>query len=186
MRFGGKVLTEKQNGSGNIHKWVNTTDVLAVAWDVPIPGFKVDNVNNLRLWEATATDEFDFEYFNSGDYVKAVEQKNISENISKVLYPNDNMHLGKVLRLKQEYFFVSATLQDIIYNWKQDHDGFKALPDKIAIQLNDTHPALAIPEFMRIMIDIERMDFDSAWEMCRKVFSYTNHTVLPEAWNAGA
>jgi len=181
VRFGGKVLTEKQNGSGNIHKWVNTTDVLAVAWDVPIPGFKVDNVNNLRLWEATATDEFDFEYFNSGDYVKAVEQKNISENISKVLYPNDNMHLGKVLRLKQEYFFVSATLQDIIYNWKQDHDGFQAMPDKIAIQLNDTHPALAIPEFMRIMIDIERMDFDSAWEMCRKVFSYTNHTVLPEA-----
>ncbi|HPI26768.1 MAG TPA: glycogen/starch/alpha-glucan family phosphorylase, partial [Candidatus Cloacimonadota bacterium] len=163
------------------HKWVNTRDVLAVAWDVPIPGFKVGNVNNLRLWEATATDEFDFDYFNSGDYVKAVEQKNISENISKVLYPNDNVHLGKILRLKQEYFFVSATLQDIIYNWKQDHDSFGGLADKIAIQLNDTHPALAIPEFLRILIDIERMEFASAWEICRKVFSYTNHTVLPEA-----
>ena len=181
VRFGGKVVTKQQNGDSALNKWINTDDVLAVAWDVPIPGFKVDNVNNLRLWEATATDEFDFEYFNSGDYVKAVEQKNISENISKVLYPNDNVHLGKVLRLKQEYFFVSATLQDIIFNWKQDHDSFCDLPNKIAIQLNDTHPALAIPEFMRLLIDIERMDFDKAWELCREVFSYTNHTVLPEA-----
>lgn len=181
VRFGGKVITEQQNGDAPLHKWINTSDVMAVAWDIPIPGFQVDNVNNLRLWEATATDEFDFDYFNNGDYVKAVEQKNISENISKVLYPNDNLHLGKVLRLKQEYFFVAATLQDIIYNWKQDHDSFQNLPEKIAIQLNDTHPALAIPEFMRIMIDIERIDFDTAWELCRKVFSYTNHTVLPEA-----
>lgn len=181
VRFGGKVLTEAQNGNGFIYKWIATKDVFAVAWDIPIPGFKVDNVNNLRLWEATATDEFDFEYFNSGDYVKAVEQKYISENISKVLYPNDNMHLGKVLRLKQEYFFVSATMQDIIYNWKQDHDSFSELSDKIAIQLNDTHPALAIPELLRILIDTERLDFDSAWTICRKVFSYTNHTVLPEA-----
>lgn len=155
--------------------------MMAVAWDVPIPGYKVDNVNNLRLWEANATDEFDFEYFNSGDYVKAVEQKNISENISKVLYPNDNVHLGKVLRLKQEYFFVSATLQDIFYQWKQDHDGFAGFADKICIQLNDTHPALAIPELMRIFIDEERMSFDKAWQICKKVFSYTNHTVLPEA-----
>lgn len=181
VRFGGEVVQQQQNGDDIIYKWVNTADILAVAWDIPIPGYKVANVNNLRLWEATATDEFDFEYFNSGDYVKAVEQKNISENISKVLYPNDNMHLGKVLRLKQEYFFVSATLQDIIYNWKQDHDGFKKLPEKVAIQLNDTHPALAIPELMRILIDIERMDFDSAWEITKQVFSYTNHTVLPEA-----
>lgn len=181
VRFGGRVIAQQHNGDAEVYKWVNTADILAVAWDIPIPGYKVDNVNNLRLWEATATDEFDFEYFNNGDYVKAVEQKNISENISKVLYPNDNMHLGKVLRLKQEYFFVSATLQDIIYNWKQDHDGFKTLPQKVAIQLNDTHPALAIPELMRILIDIERMDFNSAWEITKQVFSYTNHTVLPEA-----
>ncbi len=181
VRFGGRVVEHAQNGDGMVFNWVDTKDVMAVAWDVPIPGFKVDNVNNLRLWEATATDEFDFEYFNNGDYVKAVEQKNISENISKVLYPNDNIHLGKVLRLKQEYFFVSATLQDIMYQWKQDHDGFAGFADKISIQLNDTHPALAIPELMRILIDNERMKFDKAWEITKKVFSYTNHTVLPEA-----
>lgn len=181
VRFGGKVKQTEHNGEGRIYSWVDTEDVMAVAWDVPIPGYKVDNVNNLRLWEANATDEFDFEYFNSGDYVKAVEQKNISENISKVLYPNDNVHLGKVLRLKQEYFFVSATLQDIFYQWKQDHDGFTGFADKICIQLNDTHPALAIPELMRIFIDEERMSFDKAWQICKKVFSYTNHTVLPEA-----
>jgi glycogen phosphorylase len=181
VRFGGKVKSVAQNGSGNIYHWIETKDVMAVAWDIPVPGYKVDNVNNLRLWEATATDEFDFEYFNSGDYVKAVEQKNISENISKVLYPNDNMHLGKVLRLKQEYFFVSATLQDIFYNWKQDHDDFARLPEKVAIQLNDTHPALAIPEMMRILIDRERLDFESAWDITKQVFSYTNHTILPEA-----
>jgi starch phosphorylase len=168
VRFGGRVVEHAQNGDGMVFNWVDTKDVMAVAWDVPIPGFKVDNVNNLRLWEATATDEFDFEYFNNGDYVKAVEQKNISENISKVLYPNDNIHLGKVLRLKQEYFFVSATLQDIMYQWKQDHDGFAGFADKISIQLNDTHPALAIPELMRILIDNERMKFDKAWEITKK------------------
>ncbi|MCB5287931.1 MAG: glycogen/starch/alpha-glucan phosphorylase [Candidatus Cloacimonetes bacterium] len=181
VRFGGKVKVEEQNGDGPIYCWIDTEDVMAVAWDIPVPGYKVDNVNNLRLWEATATDEFDFEYFNNGDYVKAVEQKNISENISKVLYPNDNKHLGKVLRLKQEYFFVSATLQDIFSHWKRDHDGFAGFADKISIQLNDTHPALAIPELMRIFIDKERMDFASAWEICKQVFSYTNHTILPEA-----
>ncbi len=181
VRFKGRVITEKQNGSAETYRWVETNDVMAVAWDIPVPGNQVDNVNNLRLWEATATDEFDFDYFNSGDYVKAVEQKNISENISKVLYPNDNVHLGKVLRLRQEYFFVSATLQDIFASWKRDHDSFAQIPDKIAIQLNDTHPALAIPEMMRILIDEERLSFETAWEITRKTFSYTNHTVLPEA-----
>jgi starch phosphorylase len=102
VRFGGRVLSEEQSDGRVLHRWVDTEDVMAVAWDSPIPGYKVDNVKNLRLWQATATDEFDFDYFNSGDYVKAVEKKNISENISKVLYPNDNMHLGRILRLKQE------------------------------------------------------------------------------------
>lgn len=181
VRFGGKLISSQDEDGKNRKVWTDTHDVMAVAWDVPVPGYKVGNVNNLRLWEATATDEFDFNYFNSGDYVKAVEQKNSSENISKVLYPNDNFHLGKVLRLKQEYFFVCATLQDIFYNWKQDHEGFDTMPDKIAIQLNDTHPALAIPEMMRILIDEEKMEFVPAWEITKKVFSYTNHTVLPEA-----
>lgn len=181
VRFGGKVTSEEMPDGRIRHSWVDTNDVMAVAWDIPIPGYKVDNVNNLRLWQATATDEFDFDYFNNGDYVRAVEQKNISENISKVLYPNDNIHLGKVLRLEQEYFFVSATLQDIFKAWKQDHDDFKALPDKVAIQLNDTHPALAIPEMLRILIDEERLNFEPAWEITRRCFSYTNHTILPEA-----
>lgn len=181
VRFGGKVLNEEQADGRILHRWVDSEDVMAVAWDIPVPGYKVDNVNNLRLWQATATDEFDFDYFNSGDYVKAVEKKNISENISKVLYPNDNVHLGRILRLKQEYFFVSATLQDIFAQWKRDHDSFNELPDKIAIQLNDTHPAIAIPEMLRILMDDERLSFEVAWEITRKCFSYTNHTVLPEA-----
>ncbi len=181
VRFGGKVLSEEQTDGRHLHRWVDTEDVMAVAWDIPVPGYKIDNVNNLRLWQATATDEFDLDYFNSGDYVKAVEKKNISENISKVLYPNDNVHLGRILRLKQEYFFVSATLQDIFAQWKQDHDNFEQLPEKIAIQLNDTHPAIAIPEMLRILIDEERLSFEKAWEITRKCFSYTNHTILPEA-----
>jgi len=181
VRFGGKVISEEMPDGRTLHRWVDTNDVMAVAWDIPIPGYKVDNVNNLRLWQATATDEFDFDYFNSGDYVRAVEKKNISENISKVLYPNDNIHLGKVLRLEQEYFFVSATLQDIMQGWKQDHDSFAELPDKIAVQLNDTHPALAIPEMLRILIDEERLDFATAWDITKRCFSYTNHTILPEA-----
>jgi len=181
VRFGGRVLSEEQSDGRVLHRWVDTEDVMAVAWDIPIPGYKVDNVNNLRLWQATATDEFDFDYFNSGDYVKAVEKKNISENISKVLYPNDNMHLGRILRLKQEYFFVSATLQDIFAAWKRDHDTFRDLPLKIAIQLNDTHPAIAIPEMLRILIDEERLSWEDAWQITRGVFSYTNHTILPEA-----
>ncbi len=181
VRFGGKVISEEMPDGRTLHRWVDTNDVMAVAWDIPIPGYKVDNVNNLRLWQATATDEFDFDYFNSGDYVRAVEQKNISENISKVLYPNDNIHLGKVLRLEQEYFFISATLQDIFSGWKQDHDTFSELPKKVAIQLNDTHPALAIPEMLRILIDEERLNFEAAWDITRGCFSYTNHTILSEA-----
>lgn len=178
--YGGRVITEETEGK-TLHKWVGTDDVMAVAWDIPIPGYRVKNVNNLRLWQATATDEFDFDYFNSGDYVRAVENKTVSENISKVLYPNDNLHLGKILRLKQEYFFVSATLQDIFTEWKRDHSDYDTIPDNMAIQLNDTHPALAIPEMMRILMDIEHLEFERAWEIVKKTFSYTNHTVLPEA-----
>jgi starch phosphorylase len=181
VRFGGRVQSEELPDGRTLHRWVDTEDVMAVAWDIPIPGYKVDNVNNLRLWQATSTDEFDFDYFNSGDYVKAVEKKNISENISKVLYPNDNVHLGRILRLKQEYFFVSATLQDIFAAWKQDHDNFTSLPDKIAVQLNDTHPAIAIPEMLRLLIDAEQLSFEKAWEITKGCFSYTNHTILPEA-----
>ena len=181
VRFGGNVITQTEPDGRVNHRWVDTDDVMALAWDIPIPGYKVHNVNNLRLWQATATDEFDFDYFNNGDYVRAVEKKNISENISKVLYPNDNIHLGKILRLEQEYFFISATLQDIMRGWIKDHDSFAEFPQKIAIQLNDPHPALAIPEMMRILIDEENLNFETAWDITSRCFSYTNHTILPEA-----
>ena len=181
VRFNGRVLSEEgESGSGK-DRWVDTDEVFALAYDIPVPGYKNNTVNNLRLWQANATNEFDFHYFNSGDYMAAVEAKNRSENISKVLYPNDNFHLGKILRLKQEYFFVSASLQDIIRSYKENHASFEEFHDKNAIQLNDTHPAVAIPELMRILIDEEGVEWQEAGEITKKTFAYTNHTVLPEA-----
>ena len=181
VKFGGRVEHYEREDGKILYYWVDTEDIMAVAWDIPVLGYQTDNVNTLRLWQAQATDDFDFDYFNTGDYIKAVEKKNISENISKVLYPNDNFHLGKVLRLKQEYFFVSATLQDIFTNFKKHCRDYNQIPEKVAIQLNDTHPALAIPELMRILIDQERLEWDKAWAITQKTIAYTNHTVLPEA-----
>lgn len=182
IQFGGRVITERDENGFERYKWVDTDDVLALAYDVPVPGYDNDTVNNLRLWQAKSTNEFDFQYFNSGNYMAAVEDKNKSENISKVLYPNDNMHEGKILRLKQQYFFVSATLQDIIKHYKKNHGtSFENFPEKVAIQLNDTHPSIGIPELMRILIDVERIDWNTAWDIAKKTFAYTNHTVLPEA-----
>ncbi len=181
VKFGGRLESFEREDGRVDHYWVDTEDIMAVAWDIPVLGYKTDCVNTLRLWQAKATDDFDFDYFNTGDYIKAVEKKNISENISKVLYPNDNFHLGKVLRLKQEYFFVSATLQDIFANYKKRNKDYSKFAQKEAIQLNDTHPALAIPEMMRILIDQERYSWDKAWKITQETISYTNHTVLPEA-----
>ena len=170
--------------------WVDTEDVLTLPYDTPIPGYQNGTVNTLRLWSAKATDEFDLRYFNHGDYEGAVEAKSRSENITKVLYPNDNIFEGQELRLKQEYFFVSATLLDIIRRYKKRWEMFdkeQRLPvfarfaDKTAIQLNDTHPALAIPELMRLLVDIEQLDWDTSWDLTTRTFAYTNHTVLPEA-----
>ena len=162
-------------------RWVNTEQIIAVGYDTPVPGYHNNTVNNLRLWSAKASREFDLNYFNDGDYIKAVSEKSVSENITKVLYPNDNMFEGKELRLKQEYFFVSATIQDIIRRFKKAHKDFAEFPDQVAIQLNDTHPAVSIPELMRIFIDIEGLAWDEAWDITTKTFGYTNHTVLPEA-----
>src|SRR5499427_1385585 len=170
--------------------WVDTDDVLTLPYDTPIPGYQNDTVNTLRLWSAKATDEFDLSYFNRGDYEGAVEAKARSENITKVLYPNDNIFEGQELRLKQEYFFVSATLQDILRRYKKHWEMFDAehgLPvfarfaQRTAIQLNDTHPALAIPELMRLLVDREQLDWETAWDLTTQTFAYTNHTVLPEA-----
>ncbi len=181
VRFGGHVSTDIDAHGKLRFSWHDTDDVLAVAYDIPIPGYKTNTVNNLRLWQAKATTDFNFEYFNNGNYLKAVEDKNISETISKVLYPNDNIDPGKFLRMQQQYFFVSATLQDIIHHYKLKHHTFDEFPNKVAVQLNDTHPSLAIPELMRLLIDEEHLEWDKAWEITQKVFAYTNHTVLPEA-----
>ncbi|MBN1412790.1 MAG: glycogen/starch/alpha-glucan phosphorylase [Spirochaetales bacterium] len=181
VKFYGRV--NKYRDSSNVMKteWIDTVDIAAIAYDFPVPGYCNNTVNNMRLWSAASSQDFNFSYFNDGDYQKAVADKVNSETISKVLYPNDNALLGKELRLKQEYFFVSATLQDIIRRYKKTNKKFDAFPDKVAIQLNDTHPAIGIPELMRILMDNEGLQWDKAWEITEKTFGYTNHTILPEA-----
>lgn len=163
-------------------RWVDTEDVYAMAYDVAAPGYGNDTVNSLRLWAAKSSREFDLGRFNAGAYSAAVEDKTRSENISKVLYPPDDQYAGRELRLRQQYFFVSATIQDILRRFtKSKKHRWDELPDKVAIQLNDTHPSIAIAELMRILIDEERLEWDEAWPLSQRVFGYTNHTVLPEA-----
>lgn len=170
-------------------KWVDTQIIYAMPYDSPVPGYANNTVNTMRLWSAKAPTSFDLRFFNDGDYIQAVCDRNNAENITRVLYPNDNVTEGKDLRLKQEYFLCAATLQDIIRRFKtskfgsrevQRHD-FSSFPDKVAIQLNDTHPSLAIPELMRILMDLEGLSWDAAWDITTKTCAYTNHTLLPEA-----
>ncbi len=188
VKFYGHVDTIwGRDGRMRMH-WVDAEDVMAMAYDYPVPGFRNDTVNNLRLWAAKSSREFNLEYFNSGDYVKAVEDKTTSENISKVLYPDDQSFAGKELRLKQQYFFVSATLRDILRRYKKYYKKYDTFPEKVAIQLNDTHPSIAIPELMRILVDEEDLGWDDAWNITSRSFAYTNHTILPEAletWSEG-
>jgi starch phosphorylase len=181
VKFNGRVVSFPDEQGKLVFKWVDTKDVVAVAYDVPVPGYKTNTVNNLRLWEAKPTKEFDFEEFNIGNYVAAVQSKTESENISKVLYPNDTITEGKFLRLRQQYFFVSATLQDIIRKYNINHKKFDKFSKQVAIQLNDTHPVIAIPELMRILIDENNLMWDEAWDLSVGTFAYTNHTVVPEA-----
>ncbi|MEA2326309.1 MAG: glycogen phosphorylase, partial [Thermoanaerobaculia bacterium] len=163
-------------------RWVDTQDVYAMAYDFAVPGYGNATVNSLRLWAAKSSREFDLQQFNIGHYVAAVEDKTSTENISKVLYPPDDQYAGRELRLKQQYFFVSATIQDVIRRFKKRSERkWEDLPDKVAMQLNDTHPSIAIPELMRVLIDQELLEWDRAWALCQSVFGYTNHTVLPEA-----
>jgi glycogen phosphorylase len=181
VKFYGRVITTI-NGSGElVREWVDTEDVMAMAYDTPIPGYQTHSVNTLRLWSAKSSREFDLKFFNEGNYIRAVEKKMQSETISKVLYPADNVIEGKELRFKQEYFLASATVHDVIYRFKKKHSDVRLLPLKVAIQLNDTHPTLAIPELMRVLIDLEGIPWDEAWEITQKTFAYTNHTILPEA-----
>jgi len=181
VKFGGQVMEFCDERGCMRHHWIDTDEVMAMACDTPVPGYENDTVNNLRLWAAKASRDFDLKYFNEGNYIKAVEEKNESENLSKVLYPDDTTEMGQELRLKQQYFFVSASLQDILYRHSKNHDDFLDLPDKVAIQLNDTHPAIAIAELMRILIDVHDLSWSQGWMICSQVFSYTNHTLLPEA-----
>lgn len=181
VRFYGRTNVVKGLEGKPIYEWVDTDEVIGIAYDTPISGFGNNTVNTLRLWAARATKEFDLQYFQHGDYFKAVYEKNVSENISKVLYPNDNIFEGQELRLKQQYFFVSCSIQDIVRRYLVTNTNFDAFPDKVAIQLNDTHPSLAITELMRVFIDVYRMDWEQAWELSTQTFAYTNHTLLSEA-----
>jgi len=181
VQFYGRVETFQDDDGRMRFRWVDTHDVLAMPYDTPVPGYNNNTVNTLRLFSAKSTREFELDYFNHGDYVRACQDKSLAENITRVLYPNDNVFEGKELRLKQEYLLVSASLQDILERYRKQHDDWRALPDHAAIQLNDTHPALAIPELMRLLMDCEGLGWDDAWEICVRTFAYTNHTVMPEA-----
>ena len=180
VHFGGRVQMESENGKLRA-RWLDYDTVLGVPYDIPIPGYGNNTVNNLRLWSARSTEEFNLSFFNNGDYVKAYEQKTLTENISKVLYPNDNIERGRELRFKQQYFFVACSLHDIVRRFKADSDDIREFPDKVAIQLNDTHPAMAIAELMRLFVDEEGLEWEEAWNLTTRTFGYTNHTLMPEA-----
>ncbi|MBT3367147.1 MAG: glycogen/starch/alpha-glucan phosphorylase [Nitrospina sp.] len=187
VNFYGRVESNQNAQNKKTQKWIDTQNVMAMAHDIPIPGYKNNTVNNLRLWSARSSRELELEHFQAGDYFQAVQNKHESEIISKVLYPADHNQLGKELRFKQEYFFVSASLSDIVRRYKKRHTSFDMFSEKVAIQLNDTHPALAIVELMRILTDLENVPWEKAWKITVDTFAFTNHTILPEAmekWSA--
>ncbi len=181
VNYFGRVESYSDENGNMRFRWVDADEVMAMAYDTPVPGYGNNTVNTMRLWAAVSTREFNLGYFNEGDYDRAVLEKYHSEVISKVLYPNDNIFEGKELRLKQEYFFVAATLQDVLRRFLKKHSTFEKFHDLIAIQLNDTHPAVAIPELMRLLMDRHGLNWETAWGLTTKTFAYTNHTVLPEA-----
>ncbi len=181
IKYYGRTVNYTDSNGFNRVKWIDTENIFALPYDIPIAGFRVNTVNTLRLWSARAAEEFNLQYFNSGDYIGACNDKINSENISKVLYPNDNNISGRELRLKQQYFFSSASLQDIIRRFRAGNKDFKDFPEKAAIQLNDTHPSIAIAELMRLLVDEYYVDWDEAWDIVTRTFAYTNHTLMPEA-----
>jgi starch phosphorylase len=181
VRFGGRVVHYKDVLGQTRAQWMDTEEVMAMAYDVPVPGYGGKTVNHLRLWSAKSTREFDLKYFNAGNYIEAVRDKNESETLSKVLYPSDITARGKELRFKQEYFFVAASIQDILARFRKAHSDWNKLPDKVAMQLNDTHPALVVAELMRVLVDEHQLEWNHAWDLTRRSCAYTNHTLLPEA-----
>ena len=182
VQFGGRTEFIRTLNGKLRAQWVDTHDVLAVPYDIPIPGFRNGTVNTLRLWKAAATDEFDLGEFNAGSYPESVAAKNAAENITMVLYPNDASESGKELRLKQQYFLASASLKDVLKHWLELYGpDFSQFADKNCFQLNDTHPTCAVPELMRLLVDEQSLEWDQAWDITRRCMAYTNHTLLPEA-----
>ncbi len=182
IKFGGRVDKITENGGGSRYVWVDTADVLAIPYDVPISGYKNNTVNTLRLWSASATNVFSLEDFNAGSYADAVEAKNDAEHITMVLYPNDASENGKELRLKQQYFLASASLQDVFRMWMINEDNdFRHFAEQNIFQMNDTHPTIAVAELMRLLMDVKGLSWDQAWAITSKTMAYTNHTLLPEA-----
>jgi len=180
VEFYGHQMIYKKDGREE-YNWENTNKVNAVAYDTPIPGYGNGIVNNLRLWKAESDTAIDLQSFNQGQYIDAVRDNQLEQNITRVLYPNDKMFLGQELRLKQEYFLVSASMQDILRRFKKQTDDWTKLPEKVVIQCNDTHPNLAIPELMRFLLDEVGMTWEKAWDITVETMAYTNHTLLPEA-----
>ncbi|MCK5323372.1 MAG: glycogen/starch/alpha-glucan family phosphorylase, partial [Desulfobulbaceae bacterium] len=179
--FFGRVNRYRDASGKSRSEWVDTERVMAMPCDIMVPGYMNKKVINMRLWVAKASRELDLTFFNKGDYISAVHSKVKSETISKLLYPSDDIREGQKLRLQQQYFFVSATFQDIFRRFKNKHSSFDKFADRIAVQLNDTHPAIAIPELMRLLVDQEGLGWDKAWDICVNTFGYTNHTLMPEA-----
>jgi starch phosphorylase len=181
VRFFGRVEHHQGPDGRPIARWVGGKTVIGVPYDTPIAGYHNNTVNTLRLWQARASEEFDLLLFNAGDYERSVVEKNDSEVISKVLYPNDAFQAGKELRLKQQYFFVACSIADIVRRFLKNHSDFRDFPRKAAIQLNDTHPAIGVAELMRVLVDEKRLPWEDAWNITQEVFGYTNHTLLAEA-----
>lgn len=181
VKFGGYVRVIKDEEGREKYILENYQSVRAIPYDIPIVGFNNNTVNTLRLWDAEAIQSFDLQSFDRGDYNKALEQQNLAKTIVEVLYPNDNHIQGKELRLKQQYFFISATIQQVVNKFKQKHDDIRQLPEKVTFHINDTHPSLTIPELMRILLDEEGLDWNSAWAITTKTCAYTNHTIMSEA-----
>ncbi|WP_291321838.1 glycogen/starch/alpha-glucan phosphorylase [Desulfonatronospira sp.] len=181
IRFYGRSEAYQDDQGRLRYRWVDTGNVMAMPCDILIPGYGGEHVTNMRLWTARSSSDFSLKHFNLGDYMRAMEDKVISENLTKVLYPNDELMQGKELRLKQQYFLVAATFQDIMRRYKKEHGALSAFADHVAVQLNDTHPSIAVAELMRLLLDEEGMSWEQAWSICTRTFAYTNHTVLPEA-----
>ena len=182
VRFGGNIRVEFDEESGR-YKYIqeNYESVLAVPYDMPIVGYNNNIVNTLRIWDAKAITEFQLDHFDRGEYQKAIEQENLAKTIVEVLYPNDNHYAGKELRLKQQYFFISASLQELVAKYKREHDDIRKLYEKVTIQMNDTHPTVSVAELMRLLMDEEGLEWDEAWEVTTKTCAYTNHTIMSEA-----